>query len=61
MLGRAADVWGYAGSYLLGAGISLIGVPFLLLSRRQNAAADTIEGAATVAAGPTDEGFVDPA
>jgi len=43
VLGRAADVWGYAPSYLLGAGISALALPFLVLSRRQNAPADTIE------------------
>jgi MFS family permease len=43
VLGRAADVWGYAPSYLLGAGISALAVPFLALSRRQNAPADTVE------------------
>ena len=37
VLGRAADVWGYAPSYLLGAGISALALPFLGLSRRQNA------------------------
>ncbi|CAN5610999.1 N/A [soil metagenome] len=42
-LGRAADVWGYAPSYLIGAGISLLGLPALVLSRRQNAPADTVE------------------
>ena len=42
-LGRAADVWGYAPSYLLGAGISALALPFLVLSRRQNAPADTVE------------------
>jgi MFS family permease len=42
VLGRAADVWGYAPSYLLSAGISALAVPFLVLSRRQNAAADTV-------------------
>ena len=42
-LGRAADVWGYGPSYLIGAGITAIALPFVLLSRRQNAAADTIE------------------
>ena len=41
-LGRAADVWGYAPSYLLAAGISALALPALALSRRQNAAADTI-------------------
>ncbi len=43
LLGRAADAWGYAPSYLIGAGISTLAIPFLLLSRRQNAAADTLE------------------
>jgi len=43
VLGRAADVWGYAPSYLLAAGISTLAVPFLVLSRRQNAPADTVE------------------
>jgi MFS family permease len=47
VLGRAADVWGYAPSYLLGAGISALALPFLVLSRRQNAPADTIEVADT--------------
>jgi MFS family permease len=49
VLGRAADVWGYAPSYLIGAGISALAVPFLALSRRQNAAADTrdVAGAQT--------------
>jgi len=41
VLGRAADVWGYATSYVLGAGISALALPFLGLSRRQNAPADT--------------------
>jgi len=45
VLGRAADVWGYAPSYLIGAGIEAVGLPFLALSRRQNAAADTLETA----------------
>ena len=40
-LGRAADVWGYGSSYLIGAGISVMALPFLALSRRQNAPADT--------------------
>jgi MFS family permease len=44
-LGRAADVWGYAPSYVLGAGISALALPFLVLSRRQNAPADTVEPA----------------
>jgi MFS family permease len=43
LLGRAADVWGYAPSYLIGAGISALALPFLALSRRQNAPADTLD------------------
>jgi MFS family permease len=46
VLGRAADVWGYAGSYLLAAGISALALPALALSRRQNAPADVVEPAA---------------
>jgi MFS family permease len=45
VLGRAADVWGYGPSYLLGGGISALAIPCLLLSRRQNAAADTVDPA----------------
>jgi MFS family permease len=43
LLGRAADVWGYAPSYLMGAGISALAVPFLALSRREDAPADTLD------------------
>jgi MFS family permease len=43
LLGRTADVWGYAPSYLIGAGISVLALPCLALSRRQNAAADTVD------------------
>ena len=41
-LGRAADVWGYAPSYLMSAGIAAFAIPFLLLTRFQNAPADTV-------------------
>jgi len=44
VLGRSADVWGYPGSYLLGAAISAVALPFVLLSRRQDAPADTAAG-----------------
>ncbi len=43
LVGRAADLWGYAPSYLIGAGISALALPFLALSRRQNAPADTVD------------------
>ena len=49
-LGRAADVWGYGPSYLIGAGISTLALPFLLLSRRQNAPADTVQPTEAAAA-----------
>src|SRR4051812_546243 len=47
VLGRSADVWGYAPSYVLGAGISALALPFLALSRRENAAADFMDPATT--------------
>jgi MFS family permease len=50
VLGRSADVWGYGPSYLIGAGISTLALPFLLLSRRQNAAADTVQPTEAAAA-----------
>ncbi len=43
LLGRAADVWGYAPTYLMGAGISILALPCLALSRRENAPADTLD------------------
>jgi MFS family permease len=43
LLGRAADVWGYAPSYLMSAGISALALPTLALSRRENAEADMVE------------------
>jgi MFS family permease len=42
-LGKAADVWGYGSTYLISAGISALALPFLALSRRENAPADTVE------------------
>ena len=41
-LGRAADVWGYAQSYVLAGAISALALPALAMSRRQNAPADTV-------------------
>jgi MFS family permease len=43
VLGRAADAWGYPASYLMSAGISALALPFLALSRRQNAPADVLD------------------
>ena len=39
-LGRAADVWGYAPTYLMSAAISALALPFLALSRREKSPAD---------------------
>ena len=52
VLGRTADVWGYGASYVASAAISALSLPFLALSRRQNAPADTID---TIAAPETAE------
>jgi MFS family permease len=43
ILGRVADTSGYAASYLVSAGISAFALPFIALSRSQNAPADTLE------------------
>jgi Major Facilitator Superfamily. len=43
VLGKAADAYGYATSYVLSAGIAAFAIPFLALSRRQNTPADTQE------------------
>lgn len=40
-LGRAADVWSYGTSLVIGGIVELIGVPLMLASRRQNETADT--------------------
>jgi MFS family permease len=44
VLGRSADVMGYAGSYVLGAAISALALPFIFLSRQQDMPADTASG-----------------
>lgn len=41
-LGKVADVWGYGASYVVGAGIQVLALPFILLARRQHAPADKI-------------------
>jgi MFS family permease len=46
LLGKAADVYGYAPTYLICSGITILAIPCLLLSRRENAPADTVEVAA---------------
>lgn len=41
-LGRTADLWGYPASFAAGAGVSLLGLPLLLLARARRAPADEI-------------------
>jgi hypothetical protein len=41
-LGRAADLYGYATSYLIASGIQALAVPFAVLTRRTNASSDPI-------------------
>ncbi len=40
ILGRVADMSGYATSYLVSGAIAFVGLPFLLLARRENVRAD---------------------
>jgi MFS family permease len=42
VLGRVADVSGYAASYLVSAAVSALALPFVVLARRENAASDPI-------------------
>ena len=43
ILGRVADVSGYAASYVVASAFQLVALPFLLLARRQNAPSDPID------------------
>jgi Major Facilitator Superfamily len=44
ILGRSADVWSYATSYVIGAAFQVLAVPFLWLSRRENDPSDVMVG-----------------
>jgi len=48
VLGRVADVSGYATSFVVGAAIQLLAAPFLVASRRERAPADTAGSRAAV-------------
>jgi MFS family permease len=52
VLGRAADAWGYASSYAVAAGISVLGLPFLALSGRRAAERDRLPSVAAPAPQP---------
>ena len=41
-LGRAADVWSYSTSYVVGAAIQVVAIPFYLASRAEDAESDSI-------------------
>jgi MFS family permease len=43
VLGRVADAWSYSASYVIGAGIELLALPFVLLARREKASSDPVE------------------
>jgi MFS family permease len=42
-LGKVADVWGYATSYVVAACVELLALPFILLARRERAVSDPIQ------------------
>ena len=42
-LGRAADVWSFATSYLLSAAVTAVALPFYALAKREHAPSDPIE------------------
>jgi len=42
-LGRAADVWSYGTSYVIGAALNVLSLPFIALARRENVPADSAE------------------
>jgi MFS family permease len=41
-LGKVADAWSYPASYVVGAGIELLALPFVLLARRERSPSDPI-------------------
>ena len=45
LLGKAADVWSYPTSYIFGAAIQAVAVPFTWLARREKASSDAIRSA----------------
>jgi MFS family permease len=50
VLGKAADVWSYPVSYICGAMIQALALPFIWRARRERAAADAIDAPAESAA-----------
>ena len=58
-LGRAADVWGYGTSYLFGAAISALALPFVYRSRMQKPPADADTAGVSPASGDAEQGSDD--
>jgi hypothetical protein len=50
VLGRAADAWGYASSYMVAGGIAALGLPFLVLSGRRAARGNGVAAPAPASA-----------
>jgi MFS family permease len=50
-LGRTADVFGYAPSYVISAGIQALALPFIFLARRERASSDPIADGEPAGAG----------
>jgi MFS family permease len=44
-LGKVADAWSYAASYVVGAAVELMALPFVVLARRERAPSDPIPAA----------------
>jgi MFS family permease len=42
-LAKSADMWSYATSYIIGAAIELVALPFIIFARRTHASSDKIE------------------
>jgi MFS family permease len=40
VLGRTADLWSYSASFLVGAGIKVLALPFLLLAKKEKSKSD---------------------
>lgn len=49
-LGKAADIWGYAFSFILSSVVQAAALPLIFLARKQNAKSDSISGSEKAAA-----------
>jgi MFS family permease len=56
VLGKAADVWGYPTSYIGGAAIQALALPFIWRARRERAAADATDAPAEAPVEPATSG-----